>query len=226
MTEHFGTHMDAPYHFGKFNWDLSKIPLEKLVAPVVKLNVRSKCEEDRDYTVSVQDLQEWESEYGEVPSGAVILVETGWGDKYTDMADYYGSSLDIKDPDLNYTQWASEINFPGISAELANELINNYDISGVGVDTASIDAGIADAFPVHFTLQMQNKYGLENLCCLDKVPAAGATLMVFPPKIEGGSGFTIRPVVDTDSRYIYLLNSASRTAVFSSFVITLLLLLV
>ena len=51
--------------------------------------------------------------------------------------------------------------------------------SGVGIDTASIDAGVAGAFPVHFTLEANNKYGLENLCCLDKVPESGGFCIYF-----------------------------------------------
>ena len=90
MTEHIGTHMDAPHHFGKSAWDLASIPIENFVVPIVKINVREKCAENRDYVLTVQDLEEWEEKFGEVPENAVVLMETGWGDKYSDTEAYYG----------------------------------------------------------------------------------------------------------------------------------------
>jgi len=203
MTEHIGTHMDAPYHFGKTAWDLASIPIENFVVPVVKINVREKSAENRDYLLTVQDLQDWEEKHGAVPENAVVLMETGWGDKYTDTEAYFGTARDQKAEDFDYDAWIAEIHFPGFSAELATKLLTDYKITGVGIDTASIDAGVAGAFPVHFTLEANNKYGLENLCCLDKVPESGATLIAIPPKMTGGSGFTLRVLVDTDSSYAY-----------------------
>ena len=91
MTEHLGTHMDAPYHFGKTAWDLASIPIENFVVPVVKINVREKCAEDRDYVLTIQDLKDWEAKYGTVPDNAVVLMETGWGEKYEDTEAYYGN---------------------------------------------------------------------------------------------------------------------------------------
>ena len=67
--------------------------------------MRSKCASNRDYTVSVQDLTDWENEYGAVPSGAVILVETGWSEKYSDMADYYGKKTTNQNPLFRSRDW-------------------------------------------------------------------------------------------------------------------------
>ena len=211
MTEHIGTHMDAPYHFGKTSWDLSAIPIEKMVVPVVKIDARVKCANNRDYELTVQDLKDWEVEFGPVPENAVIIMETGWGDKYDDTEAYYGTGLDINADNFNLTQWSAEIHFPGFSAEVAVELVANYSIAGAGIDTASLDPAVSSTFPVHFTLEGSgNVYGLENLCCLEKVPAQGATMMVMAPAVVGGSGFPVRVIVDTDSNYAYNLNSGSR----------------
>ena len=97
MTEHIGTHIDAPHHFGKTAWDLASIPIENFIVPVVKINVREKCAENRDYVLTVQDLKDWEEKHGKVPENAVILMETGWGDKYSDTEAYYG--------ELGYVVW-------------------------------------------------------------------------------------------------------------------------
>ena len=90
MTEHIGTHMDAPHHFGRTSWDLSAIPIENFVVPLVKIDVRGKCASNPDYALTVQDLKDWEEVHGTVKDGAVVVMETGWGDKYNNTQDYYG----------------------------------------------------------------------------------------------------------------------------------------
>src|SRR5271169_3829261 len=40
--EHYGTHLDAPAHFAKGMWTVEQIPVERLVRPLVILDVRSK----------------------------------------------------------------------------------------------------------------------------------------------------------------------------------------
>ena len=82
--------MDAPHHFGKTSWDLSKIPIENFVVPLVKIDVRDQCAADADYALSVEDLLAWEEKHGKVPAGAVVVMQTGWGAKYGDAVAYYG----------------------------------------------------------------------------------------------------------------------------------------
>ena len=76
--EHYGTHLDAPAHFARGMWTVEQIPAERLVRPLVVLNVRSKVSDHPDYEISVQDIADWESQHGEIPSGAVVMAYTGW----------------------------------------------------------------------------------------------------------------------------------------------------
>jgi kynurenine formamidase len=43
-------------------------------------------------------------------------------------------------------------------------------------------------FAVHHIINGAGKYILENVANLDKLPPIGATLIIAPIKIEGGSG--------------------------------------
>ena len=120
--------------------------------------------------------------------------------------------MNVGGPDFNYTHWITRIHYPGFSTELATKLITDYTISGVGIDTASIDPGnLSTSFPSHFTLLQSNKWALENLCCLEKVAESGDIMVVLPPKVVKGSGFTVRVIVDTDSSYIHGMNSGAGT---------------
>ena len=46
----------------------------------------------------------------------------------------------------------------------------------------------------HQVLNGAGIYGLENIAHLERVPAAGATLIALPMKIRGGSGGPVRIV--------------------------------
>jgi kynurenine formamidase len=77
---------------------------------------------------------------------------------------------------------------PGFSAEAARFLLEERDISGVGVDTLSLDAGAAPKFVAHLAILGAGKYGVEMMANLDRVPPSGATVIVGAPKHEGATG--------------------------------------
>ena len=56
-SEHVGTHLDAPFHFAEGRWTTEQIPLEKTIGPAVVIDVRRKAEIERDYLLSVNDIQ-------------------------------------------------------------------------------------------------------------------------------------------------------------------------
>jgi len=64
----------------------------------------------------------------------------------------------------------------------------------VGIDTASLDYGPSTDFIVHQLLNGADIYGLENVASVEKLPAAGATIIALPMKIENGSGGPVRIV--------------------------------
>jgi kynurenine formamidase len=56
------------------------------------------------------------------------------------------------------------------------------------VDTLSIDPGNSTTFDTHLTLTGADRYGLENLANLDRIPKRGATIFVGLIPYEQGSG--------------------------------------
>jgi kynurenine formamidase len=178
--EHYGTHLDAPAHFARGMWTVEQIPAERLVRPMVVLNVRGKAAGNPDYLVSVQDIAEFESKNGQIPSGAVVMAYTGWEDRWNDERAYRNPAPD------------GTLHFPGYSLEAATFLVKTRNVVGLGVDTLSIDAGSAKAFPVHQFTAKESVYQLENVANLALLPASGATLVVAPIKLENGSGAPVR----------------------------------
>jgi len=178
-SEHGGTHIDSPIHFGKDQATTEQIPLSRLIGPAAAIDISAACEKDPDYRLSVADIVSWERKHGSIPDGAIVLVHTGWGKFWSERKRYLGSDA---------TGDATHLHFPGISREAAEFLVTRRKISGVGIDTASLDHGPSKDFIAHQIINGANIYGLENVANLEQVPATGATLIALPMKIKGGTG--------------------------------------
>lgn len=176
MPEHLGTHIDAPNHFETGQPDLSMITPDQFFATGVVIDIAAQAEVDSDTTLTVKDIQEWESKHGRIPDGAVVLLHTGWGRFWDNYSRY-------KNQDA-----MGKLHFPSFSGEAARFLIHDRKAKGVGIDNLSIDSGISKDFAVHHIVNKAGRYGLENVAHLEKLPARGFFLIIAPIRIEAGSG--------------------------------------
>ncbi len=183
LNEHFATHMDAPRHGSGAGWTNEQIPLARLVAPVVVIDVRAQSTQDRDHALSVADVEAHERECGRIPRGAIVLLRTGWARFWDTPARYFGADSAPK-PTLH---------FPSFGVEAAKLLVAR-GVGMLGVDSPSTDVGAAVGFAVHGILGAANVPALENLADLSALPRTGALLMALPIKTRGGSGGPVRVV--------------------------------
>ena len=158
----------------------TKVPLERLIAPLVVLDVSAKVEGNPVYQVSVEDIAGWERAHGLAPSGAVVIARTGWDSRWDSVEDYCNRDA------------AGVLRFPGFSATAAQFLAEKRNSIGLGIDTLSVDYGPSRDFAVHRYTLPRGLYHLENVAGLIRVPASGATIVVAPLKLEGGSGAPVR----------------------------------
>lgn len=180
MPEHYGTHIDAPAHFAAGLWTVDQIPAERLIAPMVVLDISSKAKTDADYQLSVEDIASWEHVHGQIPGNAVVMLNTGWGPRWDSIKDF--RNADAK----------GVMHFPGYSVDAAKFLTEARAVLALGIDTLSVDYGPSADFPVHHYTMPHSVYHLEDVADLDQVPATGATVIVAPIKLEGGSGGPVR----------------------------------
>lgn len=178
--EHYGTHLDAPAHFAAGAWTVEQIPPERLVRPMVVLDVRTSAKNNEDYALSVEDVAVWERLYGPIPSGAVVLAYTGWDERWRNPVSFRNERSD------------KVTHYPGYSLEAAQFLVKSRGVVGLGIDTMSVDVGTTTTYPVHLFTSKENLYHLENVANLATVPASGATIVVAPIKLENGSGGPVR----------------------------------
>lgn len=182
-SEHGGTHMDAPIHFGQGRNTVDQIPLERLIGPAVVIDARPQCRADPDYELTVQDLLQWELQHGRIREGTLVFMRAGWGERWPDRKRYLGSDTP-DDP--------RSLHFPGFSRKAAEFLLTQRAVRAVGIDTASVDPGRSRDFPVHRVLNGANVYALENVAGFDRLPPAGFTVIALPMKIKGGTGGPVR----------------------------------
>jgi len=181
--EHGGTHLDAPIHFAANRQFADQIPLEKLIAPAVVIDVSAAAGRNRDYRLTSADVQRFEREHGRIPAGSIVLLRTGWSKRWPDKKTYLG---DDKPGD------ASHLHFPSFGAEAATLLVKERRVGALGADVASIDYGPSADFVVHRIALEANVPGFENLANLDQLPATGSIVIALPMKIEHGSGAPLR----------------------------------
>ena len=177
-SEHGGTHLDAPIHFGEGKRTIDQIPVDKLVGPAVVIDVSEAASKNRDYSLTLSDIAAWEAKHGQIPAGSIVLVRTGWEKHWGDKLAYLGTD---KPGDT------ANLHFPGISKEAA-VLLGQRKVDAIGLDTPSLDHGPSKDFAAHRAFSAANVYGLENVANLDRLPPVGATLIALPMKIKGGTG--------------------------------------
>jgi kynurenine formamidase len=177
VPEHAGTHLDAPAHFSPHGARVDALPLELLVRPAVKLDVRPWVREDAGATITAFALLELEERDGLIPAGSAVLVHTGW-DAY------------VADPE-RYLGQASAPSFPGLAGD-AGELLVERGAVGVGIDTLSVDPGASTDLAVHNITLPAGLWQLEGLVGLERVPARGAWLVAAPLLLVDGSGAPAR----------------------------------
>lgn len=191
-AEHGGTHLDAPIHFAAGRISADGVPLDQLIGPVAVVDVRSQVGVDSDapnadYQASVEDFVAWEAEHGRLAPGVIVLLLTGWGERYADRLAYLGT--DAVGPSA-----VPQLHFPGLSPAAARWLVEERQVGAFGLDTPSIDYGQSSTFESHQIMYTANIPGFENVANLDEVPATGSFVVALPMKIRGGSGAPLRIV--------------------------------
>ena len=185
-ADHGGTHLDAPKHFAEGRQAAADVPLDRLMGPACVIDVAGAAAANRDYLLSVADIESWERRNGTIPRGCIVLLNTGFARYWPDRSRYMGT-------ELRGDEGVANLHFPGYS-EASAQVLAERGAAAVGIDTPSIDYGQSDDFLVHRYLYARNIPGLENVANLDALPATGAYVIALPMKITDGSGAPLRMI--------------------------------
>lgn len=185
-SEHGGTHVDAPVHFAERGRTIGQIPLQEWIGPAVKIDVTARTLSNRDYQLTVEDILAWEKKHGRIPPGSWVIMQSGIDGRF------YPNRKEVLGTEKTGKAAVAELRFPGFSPEAVSFLVAQRTITGIAIDTPSIDAGSSKDFRVHQVLCGAQKLALENIANLEKIPESGAMLYVIPMYIKDGTGAPAR----------------------------------
>lgn len=192
MSEHTGTHFDAPAHWisGRDlpNASVDEIDVKNFIGPICVIDCSDGANQNDDFELTIDIIKDWEAIHGTIPPNIWVFMRTDWskrkGMEYLNMKEDGPHS-------------------PGPTPEAVRFLVEDRDIRGFGVETVGTDAGqgahYIPPYPAHFYLHGAGKFGLQCLCNLDQLPATGAVLMAAPLKIKNGTGSPLRVLALVDN---------------------------
>lgn len=171
LSEHSGTHFDAPLHFIPGGKSIADVPMRQFFGRMATVDVQD-CEPCE--AVGVERILAFEDEHGPIAAGDAVFFYFGW-DRYWN---------DPSSQDLFLRDW------PGISQE-ASEFLQEAGVRIVGSDCLSIDHYGSTDFPAHNILLGSDILIGENFANLGQLPPY-CFLVALPLPIVGGSGSPAR----------------------------------
>jgi kynurenine formamidase len=171
MSEHTGTHIDAPKHFIPGGKPVDELPV--LLGRGVTMTAAGLGPSG---LLPLQHIKDFEAEHGPIQKGDIVMFRFGWDEKYG-LTGSPGADAYLKD-------------WPGLSAEAA-EYLAEKETAAAGCDTLALDAAGAAENPVHHILLGKGIPIIENINNLSLLPPF-SFVMGFPNKFKGGSGSPIR----------------------------------
>lgn len=167
-TDQYGTQLDPPAHWNPDYPAIDELPPTFAVRPLVVISIVDQVARQPGYQMSVDDIVAWERVHGRIPEGSVVFIRSDWSKQWPDPA------LATKRP------------FPGVTLAAIKFLHLQRHILFHGhepLDTDTTATLESEAW------LLQNGYTqAEGVTNLDKVPEAGALVVIGYPKFGGGTG--------------------------------------
>jgi kynurenine formamidase len=180
IHEHLGTQIDAPNHFFDNGRSLDLLPADSLVVPLAVIDVSARAASNPDTSLTVADIDAWERRHGRIAERAAVMMASGWDTRINDAKSFVNADA------------SGVMHFPGFSPEAASFLARSRDVSGIGVDTLSLDPGLDVTYAAHKAWLATGKWGVELVANLRHVPPVGATVFVGATKVKGATGGPVR----------------------------------
>ncbi|WP_296112709.1 cyclase family protein [uncultured Limosilactobacillus sp.] len=185
----YGIHLDPPVHFyaGDQRY-IDDLPIKDLVLPLVVIDHSELAAQDPDRSLTVEDLQAWEQEHGEIPAGAFVALRTDWSKRWPSQAKFENQDA------------AGQNHYPGWSIEALKYIYEERHAKANGHETFDTDTAVdqTDGLPAEYYVLSHGHFQVELLTNLDQVPPTGAEILISVPRAEKAPGFPVRAVAIFD----------------------------
>ena len=167
-TDQYGTQLDPPAHFYEYGATISDLPATYAIRPLVVIDIHKQVQEDPGYHATLEDIKAWEAKHGRIPEGSVVAVRSDWYKKWDDPGRFPNAP------------------FPGIKLDALKFLHIERKILFHGHEP--LDTDTTPNMDGETWLLTNNFCQAEGMMNLDKVPEAGALIIIGFAKPEGGTG--------------------------------------
>ncbi len=167
-TDQLGTQLDPPAHWAPEYAAIDELPPTFAVRPLVVISIVPQVQRNFNYHLQVSDILQWESRYGRIPSGSVVMVRSDWSKRWPDRS------------------LATLTRFPGVSLAALKFLHLERHILFHGhepLDTDSTPTLEGEHWLMHHGFAQA-----EGVANLDKVAPTGCLVEIGYPKFGGGVG--------------------------------------
>lgn len=182
VASQYGTHVDAPIHFHADGRSLSEIEAQELIFPLVVIDKSAECAANNDFILTIDDVKDWEAQYGKIPEGAFVAFRSDW---------YKRENLD--NPDENGVP-----HYPGWDVNTIKWLVEERNIRAIGHEPADTDPGFvttkegAYPYPGEQYILSVDRFQIEVMRNLDQLPPTGAIIITAFPRLKNAVGFPAR----------------------------------
>ncbi|MBI4582090.1 MAG: cyclase family protein [Planctomycetes bacterium] len=174
MVNHIGTHVEMPYHLRRDGADLLEFPVERTLGPARVLDIGSP---PPGTAVGLDDLKQAARRAGGVQPGEVVLVRTGWSDRF-DTPEYLKS--------------------PWFRAEGLSWLVDQGMVM-LGVESGGVEELSSTTHESHYALFDRGVPLIENLANMQALGDRKQVICVCTPLAIGGlEAFPIRVLAILD----------------------------
>lgn len=173
LSEHSGTHFDAPLHFIRGGTSIAQVPPVQFFGRMATIGALDAfpCE-----ALGAERILAFERSHGPIQAGDAVFFHFGWDRFWSDTAQH----------ERFLSDW------PGLS-KVASELLVERGARIVGSDCLSVDRYGSSDFPAHKTLLGADILVGENFANLGRLPPY-CFLVALPLAIAGGSGSPARAI--------------------------------
>jgi kynurenine formamidase len=178
----YGTHTDFPGHFDPKGRTMDSYDVTELAYPLAVIDKSQAVKANPDYSLTKQDVLDWEKQYGTIPAGTFVAFRSDWSKR--SAADYEATDAE------------GNSHYPGWDIEAIRYLIDERNVAVLGHETPDTDAAIVGNSDVGMIgedyILDKGRLNVELLRNLDKLPPVGAIVFVTFPNIKDGVGFASR----------------------------------
>jgi len=115
------TYAAAPHSSSNSHWNANVGHAQRVVAPLVLMDVTQQLRSDEKYLVTMEDVASWEEAHGQVPASAVVMARSSVPVNWRSQPAPRGKD--------------NASHFPGFSEDAIRFLVEARGVYGLGTET-------------------------------------------------------------------------------------------